>query len=147
MSPPRERPAMRFERRFVVLAPPERVRAFHEDPRALRRLTPLPLTFAAPPVRPVEGARMRFRLWLGPFPVHWVARYEDVRDDGFADAQEKGPFRAWRHERRWRALPEGGTEVVDRIEAQPGGLASRAMWLGLPLAFRYRAWATRRALR
>lgn len=135
---------MRFERRFVVPAPPEAVRAFHHDPRALRRLTPLPLSFLDPPGPPREGARARFRLWLGPFPVRWVARYEDVRDDGFADVQEQGPFRWWRHERRWRALPGGATEVVDAIEARPGGILSRVVWAGLPLAFRYRAWRTRR---
>lgn len=135
---------MRFERRFVVGATPEAVRAFHEDPQALRRLTPLAMSWLDPPASPREGGRVRFRMWVGPVPVTWTARYGDVREDGFADVQEEGPFRAWRHDRRWRALPGGGTEVVDRIEAEPGGALSRVLWAGLPAAFAYRAWRTRR---
>jgi ligand-binding SRPBCC domain-containing protein len=137
---------VRFERRFVVRAPLDAVRAFHEDPRALRRLTPLAMSDLDPLAPPREGGRVRFRMWLGPVPVAWAARFEAVRDDGFADVQEAGPFRAWRHERRWRALPDGATEVADRIEADPGGALSRILWAGLPAAFAYRAWRTRRAL-
>ena len=138
--------SLRYERRFAVRADAARVRAFHADPDALRRLTPLPTRFLAPPEAPREGARVRFRMWVGPVPVDWVARYEDVRDDGFADVQEEGPFRSWRHERRWRALPRGGTEVVDRIEAEHGGARSRLVWAGLRPAFAYRAWRTRRGV-
>lgn len=133
---------MRFERRFIVRAPVERVRAFHEQPDALRLLTPVPVRGAMPPV--AEGARFRFRLWM-PFPVSWAGRYQDVRDDGFVDVQESGPFHAWRHEHRWRALPDGSTEVVDVVEARPRTLAARLILVGWRPAFAYRAWRTRAA--
>lgn len=133
---------MRFERRFVVRASVERVRAFHERPDALRRLMPAPVTGAMPRVE--EGARFRFRVWI-PFPVAWEGCYQDVREDGFVDVQVRGPFRAWRHEHRWHALPDGSTEVADAIEAEPRTLAARLILLGLRPAFAYRAWRTRAA--
>lgn len=135
---------MRFERRFVVDAPLERVRAFHADPRALRRLTPAPVEApeGMPPI--AEGAAFRFRLWI-PFPVEWRGRYLDVREDGFVDVMEEGPFAAWRHERRWRALESGRTEIMDAIEARHGSFASRVLWASLRPTFAYRAWRTRAA--
>lgn len=57
----------------------------------------------------------------------------------------RGPSHAWRHEHRWRALPDGATEVVDTVEARPRTLASRLILLGLRPAFAYRAWRTRAA--
>lgn len=136
---------VRFERSFLVHAPVEAVAAFHGRPDALAMLTPAPLQVLgeAAPMR--EGATMRFRLWVGPFPVAWRARYEHVRDDGFDDVMVEGPFRAWRHSHRWRAV-DGGTLVTDTIVAELGGAASRLVWAGMAPAFAYRAWRTRRAL-
>jgi len=138
--------ALRFQRSFIVRASISAVRAFHEAPEAITRLTPMPLRIfgAAPPV--ADGERIRFRLWVGAIPVRWTARYEAVSEDGFVDVMEEGPFASWRHEHRWRALPDGSTEVVDTIDATPRALASRLIWVGMKPAFAYRAWATRRAL-
>lgn len=137
--------ARTFRRRFAVEASLERVRAFHEDPRAVQRLTPAPLVFLAPPPPVRAGERIRFRMWL-PWPVLWTARYERADRDGFVDVMEEGPFRAWRHEHAYRPLPDGRTEVEDVITAEPAGILSRLVWLGVPLTFRYRAWRTRRTL-
>lgn len=136
----------RFERRFTVRAPLAAVKAFHDAPDAVGNLTPAPLQILgpAPPVR--EGERIRFRLWVGAFPVRWTARYTDVREDGFVDVQEEGPFASWRHEHRYRALPDGSTEVIDTVDATPRAFASRLIWIGMKPAFAYRAWATKRAL-
>ena len=135
-----------FERSFVVRAPLAAVRAFHERPDAVRSLTPALLTFTHPPPPLATGERVHFTLWVGPLPVRWVARYEDVREDGFVDVQEAGPFRSWRHEHRYRALDAERTEVTDRIAVELGRPVSRAIWVGLPPSFAYRAWATRRAV-
>ncbi len=94
---------------------------------------------------------MAFTLWLGPLPVPWTARIEDVSPTGFVDRQVSGPFAAWRHRHSYRAITPTVTEVVDQIEATlrahiwwgPIGLG---MWLTLPLLFAYRAWKTRRLL-
>lgn len=142
----------RFERRFVLRAPVREVARFHEDPGALRRLTPVPVALLDPPTPLREGMLVRFRLWLGPVPVRWEARVREVSEDGFVDVMERGPFLAWRHEHRYRHDETGGgTEVRDVVEAElaPGlrGLAGRILWAGVRAGFAYRAWRTRRALR
>lgn len=136
---------IRFARSFVVRAPIEAVRAFHQAPEAVLRLTPVPLRIVGEPPPVAEGARIRFVLGLRPVRVFWCARYEEVRDDGFVDVMEEGPFAAWRHEHRWRSLPGGETEVTDSIEATPGGAVSRLILAGLRPTFAYRALVTRRA--
>jgi ligand-binding SRPBCC domain-containing protein len=37
------------------------------------------------------------------------------------EEQRQGPFRAWRHERRFTALSAGETEVSERIDYEPPG--------------------------
>ena len=132
-----------FERRFTVHAPIERVRAFHARAGALRQLTPAPIRIDTDPSL-VEGAAVRFTLYV-PWPVPWLGRYENVRDDGFDDVMEEGPFARWRHEHRYRSLGPDQTEVLDRVTAAFREPASRMIWAGMTPAFAYRAWATRRA--
>ncbi len=98
-----------------------------------------------------EGSEMDFTIWLGPLPMRWRARMEDVGPRGFTDCQLLGPFLEWRHRHTFVPLSEAETEVVDEVHAAlrphmfwgPVGLA---MWLGLPALFIYRAWKTRRLL-
>ena len=131
-----------FERRFIVRAPLARVRAFHELPDALTRLTPAPVRVRQA-AAVAEGALARFTLYA-PWPVRWVARHENVDEGGFDDVMLEGPFARWRHEHRYRAVDHGRTEVHDRVVAELRGPASRAIWAGMAPAFAYRAWATRR---
>jgi ligand-binding SRPBCC domain-containing protein len=98
-----------------------------------------------------DGDAMAFTMWLGPIPVGWAARVEDVTGSGFADRQQSGPFESWSHRHIFIAEGESTTKVVDKIEAKlkrdplwgPVGLA---MWLGLPLLFAYRGWKTKKLL-
>lgn len=94
---------------------------------------------------------MDFTLWLGPFPIRWVARIEDVSSAGFVDRQLRGPFRHWAHRHSFSAIDENTTAVVDEIEfsfrKHPWwGLVGIGMWLSLPLLFAYRGWKTRQLL-
>lgn len=132
-----------FRHRFVVRAPLDRVRAFHEAPGALRRLTPAPLrVLEDPPV--AEGARVRFVLYT-PLRTPWRGHYENVTAHGFDDVMDEGPFRAWRHEHRYHETAPGRAEVHDHVIAKLDKPASRVMWASLRPGFAYRAWATRRA--
>ncbi len=137
-----------FEHRFLVAAPVEAVAAFHGDPSALRLLTPPPMWVVVHRGGPLaEGLIAEFTLWLGPFPIRWRARHEQVGPTGFVDVQEEGPMRAWRHEHRFVPV-EGGTEVVDRIEYvhPPGSVFTRVLFSRLALRglFFYRALITQR---
>jgi len=95
-----------------------------------------------------EGDEMDFTLWLGPLPIHWVARFEDVTATSFVDRQVRGPMRSWRHQHRFVVIDELTTDVVDEVELEirphpiwgPVGLG---MALNLPVLFAYRAWRTR----
>jgi ligand-binding SRPBCC domain-containing protein len=145
---------MRFEHRFTVRASQEAVAEFHSHASGLRALTPPPaimrLHDAPDPL--TDGTDFSFTLWMGPFPVVWESLIREMSVEGFTDLQgRKGPFRLWRHRHSFRRIDDQTTEVHDSIEAElrphlyhgPSGLA---MWLTLPLLFRFRAGATRRAL-
>jgi ligand-binding SRPBCC domain-containing protein len=140
-----------FRHAFKVEAGLEAVAQFHQDTRALKKLTPPPVFAQLHQVQPLaEGSLAEFTMWMGPFPVRWLARHENVDPQkGFTDVQERGPFKSWRHIHTFRSLDENRSEVQDEIFAEPGlgfynGLVSRLMWLNLPILFAYRGWATRR---
>ena len=95
---------------------------------------------------------MEFTLWLGPLPLHWLARMEDVSPTGFSDRQLGGPFAEWIHRHTFRAIDDWTTEVLDeiklRLHRQPvWGLIGAGMRLGLPVLFSYRQYKTRRLLK
>ncbi len=144
---------MRYSHRFQVKASVPDVADFHSRAASLRDITPPPVIMrlhSAPDVLG-EGAEMDFTMWLGPLPVRWLARIEQVSPSGFVDTQQHGPFRSWVHTHRFVAIEEGITEVQDDVEASIGGGMTRRikallMWAGLPLLFAYRGWKTRRLL-
>jgi hypothetical protein len=88
---------------------------------------------------------------LGPLPIHWAARLENVTPSGFDDRLLRGPFAHWRHRHRFEALAPGRTKVIDEITFT---LRLHPLWLpvglvmtaSLPLLFRYRAAQTSRLL-
>lgn len=139
---------MHYRHSFVVNAPLAAVAEFHKDPRALRDLTPPPLTVQFNNVEPLaEGSVADFTMRAGPISIHWVARHSNVTEQhGFVDTQEQGPFRSWRHRHQFHAIDEQTTEVIDEIEAQYGSVISRFMWINLPVLFAYRARQTKKAL-
>lgn len=144
-----------FQKRSIMKTTLDRMIAFHEDPAALRRLTPPPIF-----VQLHEDTRTAlnhgdvvFTLWFAVIPLKWHVRHEELPAGqvGFADRLLKGPLAYWRHEHIFTPV-EGGVELTDRVtlEHKPGlpGLLTRLAFDGLPLAFLffYRHLMTRRAV-
>jgi ligand-binding SRPBCC domain-containing protein len=144
---------VKYHHRFVLKAPLEQVAEFHSRAASMAAITPLPIVVRiqrAPAVL-TEGDEMEFTMWLGPFPIHWMARIEQVSSTGFTDRQLQGPFAAWSHRHEFVSVDEHSTEVVDSIALNlrrhpVWWLVGAAMRLGLPVLFAYRAWKTRRLL-
>ncbi|GAB4280546.1 MAG: hypothetical protein Kow0080_33540 [Candidatus Promineifilaceae bacterium] len=138
---------MEYIHKFTVDAPLTAVSQFHRDSRALRLLTPPPMWVQFHKVEPMaEGSTADFTMWLGPLPIRWTAVHTNVTPYSFVDTQQKGPFQFWQHTHTFRTLANGRTEIIDKIEAEPGNLISRFMWLTLPILFAWRGWRTRREL-
>ena len=141
---------MRFQSRFRVNAPVQAVADFHSRSSAMAAITPPPILVQVhqAPEHLAEGDEMDFTLWMGPLPIHWVARFEDVTSTSFVDRQIRGPMRIWRHQHSFVAIDETTTDVVDEVELEvrphpiwgPVGLG---MALNLPVLFAYRSWRTR----
>jgi ligand-binding SRPBCC domain-containing protein len=144
---------MKYRHAFRLRAALDTVARFHTSASSLKAITPplIPMQLHHAPERMGDGDEMSFTMWVGPLPVRWEARVEDVSPTGFLDSQVRGPFEAWAHRHSFVAVDEEVTEVVDEVEARLKphvlwGLVGLAMWLGLPLLFAYRGWRTRRLL-
>lgn len=144
---------MHYKHTFTVKAPLAEVREFHTHSSSMGAITPPPIVARvhAAPEQLQEGDRMDFTLWLGPFPIHWLAKIEDVTETSFADRQLQGPFAQWVHRHTFVPLTATTTEVVDEITyALKANLFWKLVGLGmssnLPLLFAYRGWKTRRLL-
>ncbi len=144
---------IRYRHRFQVRAPLTSVADFHAQSASMAAITPPPVVVRVhqAPNRLDEGDEMEFTLWLGPLPIRWLARIEDVGPTGFVDRQLRGPFGHWVHRHSFVPVDETTTAVVDEISfrLQPHpfwGLVGLGMWLNLPLLFAYRAWRTRQLL-
>lgn len=144
---------MKYQHRFRVQAPAEAVAEFHSYPDAMAAITPPPIfvqVHSAPP-RVVEGQQMDFTMWLGPLPLRWQARFEDVTPTSFVDRMVQGPLRIWRHRHSFVAIDDRTTDVVDEVEVEPRwhplwGPVGLGMALNLPVLFAFRQWQTRRLL-
>lgn len=148
-----------YRHTFTVAAPLARVAAFHQDAGSMAAITPPPILvqMRRTPPQLENGAEMEFTLWLGPLPVPWLARIENViapgagSEAGFVDRQLRGPFARWTHRHTFVPVDAGTTLVLDEVAAEirrhpwwgPIGLG---IWLGLPGLFAFRAWKTRRLL-
>jgi ligand-binding SRPBCC domain-containing protein len=140
---------MEYTSHFKVNAPIDSVRGFHLSAQSLRAITPplIPMTSLNAPDVLSEGAQLGFTLWLGPMPVRWVARIEDMHEAGFVDRQISGPFAVWSHQHEFKVLDQNHTRVDDRVTYR---LKSHPFWwlvgglfvIGLPLLFRFRAYKT-----
>lgn len=144
---------MKFSRRFRVRATVAEVAAFHSASSVLKAITPpfVVMRVHAAPAMMGEGDEMDFTMWLGPLPIRWVARIEQVTDASFVDRQVRGPFGAWVHTHSFVRIDDHTTEVRDDIEATFGGgwfqrVKAALMWFGLPVLFAFRGWKTRRLL-
>jgi ligand-binding SRPBCC domain-containing protein len=143
---------LHFQRSITIDAPVEVVWGFHERSDILQLLTP--------PWQPVQvirhqgglevGAISEFRLFLGIFPVRWLARHTECEQYRmFADQQIDGPMEYWVH--RHQFTPENGkTRLTDEIDFTIlGGWLSELLlgwWVKerLEQMFRYRHAVTKR---
>ena len=143
---------LRFVHQTRFPAPVEAVFAFHERDDILSLLLP-PWQRGRVNSRTgglQVGARVEFRLWIGPVPVTWIAvhtAYEHNRL--FVDEQEKGPFAYWRHQHIFE--PDGdGSILRDEIDySVPLGLDPLLGWLierDLRRMFKFRHEVTARAV-
>ncbi|GAB4541257.1 MAG: hypothetical protein Kow0063_31970 [Anaerolineae bacterium] len=144
---------MKYRHCFEVAAPLAVVADFHAHSASMGAITPPPLVVRVQraPTRLAEGDEMEFTMWLGPLPVRWLARIEDVGPTGFTDRQLHGPFRRWVHHHTFTPVDEATTAVLDEVELELRphlwwGAVGLGMWLGLPLLLAYRAWKTRRLI-
>jgi ligand-binding SRPBCC domain-containing protein len=144
---------MHYKHTFIVRAPLEKVANFHRLSASMAAITPPPVivNIQRAPELLAAGDEMRFTLWLGPLPLRWLARIEDLSAGGFTDNQLEGPFKKWKHQHQFQAIDASRTLVIDQIEAEIKnhwfwGPIGRLMWLNMQVLFAYRGWKTRRLL-
>jgi ligand-binding SRPBCC domain-containing protein len=140
-----------FQKQSVMATTMARMIAFHEDQRAINRLTPPPVfvQLLRDDRKSFSEGELVFWLWLGPIRVKWVARHEPgPTATSFQDRMIEGPMAFWLHQHIFRDVP-GGVELTDRITYahKPGlpGLLTRLIFDGLSLRilFLYRHLRTR----
>jgi MYXO-CTERM domain-containing protein len=142
-----------FSYHFTVTVPVAAVRAFHQDPGILPRLSPPPIFVRLHRFEPLaEGSIADLTMWFGPIPVRWQAVHSDVGPCGFTDEQVAGPLRTWRHTHRFVPVGERVTRVEEAIhyEHERGwrGWLTRLAFnrASLTMLFTYRRFITRHAL-
>lgn len=144
---------MKYNHRFQVRVPLSAVVEFHSHSASMAAITPPPIIVRideAPDVLQ-DGDEMAFTLWLGPLPLRWRARIEQVGPTGFVDRLLTGPYKSWVHRHAYSVVGPTATEVLDMVSVELSEqpfwrLIGLGMWLGMPLLFSYRGWRTRRLL-
>jgi ligand-binding SRPBCC domain-containing protein len=127
----------------LVPASLERTFAFFADASNLQQLTPPSLHFRLRTETPIVmrvGTEIDYRIRLYGLTIPWRSRI-DVWEPGvrFVDRQLVGPYRWWRHEHRFEAVP-GRVRVIDRVEYLPR-MRWASQWLvrrDLERIFRFR---------
>src|SRR5687768_14346335 len=68
----------RFESSTLIATTLETILQFHDEPDALKKLTPPPLIVQIKDDRrqSLTQGSVDFVLWFGPIPVRWLARHE-----------------------------------------------------------------------
>jgi ligand-binding SRPBCC domain-containing protein len=121
-----------FVRSVDIQAPIDAVFAWHEQPGALRALTPpKQRLFVLKPLKSLDpGERTVLLAFAGLMPTLWyVEHVAYIPPHAFVDRQLFGPFWRWEHEHRFAALPDGGTRMTDAVTYElPGGKLGD--WLG-----------------
>ena len=104
-------------------APVDAAFAFLSKPANLGLITPSAMRFRIVGHIPAmaEGAVITYRFRIGPLPVRWrtrVVAWDLCRS--FADVQDSGPYRVWRHEHSF-AVQGNQTVMDDRVLYAPRG--------------------------
>lgn len=143
-----------FEKSSIMKTTMEKMIAFHEDPNALRNLTPPPIFMQLHEDNRTSNTEgdLKFTLWFVFIPIKWHAEHQEgPTKTSFADMQLSGPMAYWRHEHIFEEV-EGGIKLTDRVtlahQAGIKGLLTRLMFDGLPLQilFFYRHLRTKWAV-
>jgi ligand-binding SRPBCC domain-containing protein len=112
---------MRFVKESRIHATPERVFAFHEQPEALRLLTPpweSSRVIEAALISSI-GSRAVVETSLFGLRIRWIAEHTAYDPPhSFEDIQIKGPFRSWRHRHVIEPHKDGAT-LRDEIDYLP----------------------------
>lgn len=141
-----------LERSTLIPAPLSRVFPFFADPGNLALITPPGMGFriVSAPDRPIRGGdRIEYRIRILGVPLRWVTHITFVEEGrGFADEQERGPYRSWLHTHTFEETP-AGVLMRDRVQYQmplgPLGTLAHALYVGRQLRriFDYRAQVIR----
>ncbi len=120
-----------FVKRSRIDAPAEEVFRWHARPGALERLTP-PWTKLDVIERTggiENGARVAFKIPVGPIHVRWVAEHCDYAEGRqFRDVQVEGPFTRWEHTHRFEPDGASASYLEDRIVYElPLGVLGRSV--------------------
>lgn len=118
----------------------ETVFAWHERPGAFTRLSPPGQVRASgePSNGIAVGSEHRFTIGIpgtaGRLGPTWHAKHTAYeRGVLFEDVMVSGPLKSWRHQHRFTDLPDGGTQIEDRIDYElPLGLPDRLAVLVQP---------------
>ncbi len=109
-----------FESRQLLETDISKAWDFFSDPRNLSRITPPALDFKIlgelpAVIHPGLMIEYRVRPLLG-IPARWLTEITHVKaGEFFVDEQRIGPYRIWHHEHHFQALPDGRTEMRDRV--------------------------------
>lgn len=116
-----------LDRTALIPAPRDEVFEFFEDPRNLAKITPKSMGMKITRIDELPVCR-DFRIeytiqWLF-VKLKWVTRITQYEPPQlFADVQERGPYKYWRHEHTFEEAG-GQTLMRDRVEYElPFGLA------------------------
>jgi ligand-binding SRPBCC domain-containing protein len=152
-----------FKQTFRVDAPLSAVWQAHDDPIALKVLTPPParveILHMDRPLR--KGATLKFRIkMIGDFGASWDAIYDEfnpyqpgMTECNFMDRSLASPFRHWIHRHTFRDLGDGTSTVTDDAEFYLfGGPVGHVLtwllaWPAIAFMFVYRRGATRKLVR
>ncbi len=145
---------MHYQHEFTLQATLEDVMDFHARSSSMAAITPPPIIVRiheAPEILENQD-HMRFTLWLGPLPLHWMAQIEtdSPRASSTARSQVRSSFgsTATASQRSKAAASVVKDDVTARLKRNPvWWLAGAGMWLGMPILFAYRGWKTSKIVR
>jgi ligand-binding SRPBCC domain-containing protein len=139
-----------FRKSIVLPVTAAQAFAWHEAPGAFASLTP--------PWEKVVVIEQEGGIAVGAFvrvkitllgPIFMKAKYRHTAYDKgqlFVDEQESGPFQSWRHEHRFRDLPNNFCELEDHIEFKAPLMSAWFVVRRLEKMFEYRHAMTLQAM-
>ena len=142
-----------LERTQIIPRSRETFFNFFSDPRNLELITPPWLHFKilTHPLPQGAGSIFDYTLRVRGIPIRWRTLIEEfVTNEYFIDRQVKGPYQLWHHTHTFRTLPDGSTEMKDRVRYIIGwgflGAWAHALWVERDLRaifdFRYQVIET-----